>query len=92
MKKRMVVLIVGMILFSVGCSRAKPAPIFDGAYLKYKNESEYLTITFKKSEGKNFEVVLSSDSEYFNPDYYIKPLKKGGKVLVTPSLKRPNGG
>lgn len=90
-KKHTILFVSAILLFLAGCSNRTPAPIFDGAYLKYTIESDYLTIKFSQLNSKYFEVILFSSDEDMLLNKFSKAKQDDGKVLVDKFMKRRSG-
>ncbi|MBU0468570.1 MAG: hypothetical protein KKF78_06690 [Candidatus Omnitrophica bacterium] len=90
-KRFLIIYLFCISLFFVGCSSRTPSSIFDGAYLKYKIDSDYLTINFTKVSNKYFEVSLVSSDEKMLVNNFVKTNKEDGKVLVDRFMKRRDG-
>ncbi|HBG62338.1 MAG: hypothetical protein A2Y03_02645 [Omnitrophica WOR_2 bacterium GWF2_38_59] len=90
-RKYLLIFVFCISLFVMGCSRRAPSPIFDGAYLKYKLDSEYLTVKFSKVNNKYFEIGFNFSNENMLVDNFVKTDQNDGKVLVDRFMKRRDG-
>ena len=94
---RKIPLLVLLILFLsglTGCGGFAPAPLKDGAYLKYQFKAKEFSgtckLTFKETKGGFFEII-ADDPRGLLGKPFAKPNPKDGKVMVNAWMKRRNG-
>jgi hypothetical protein len=95
MRRRLLLIILALSLSaSTGCGGFIPAPLKDGAYLKYQLRSKDFSgsckLTFKRVNNTYFEVI-ADDPKGILGSPFAKPNPKDGKVMVNMWMKRRNG-
>ncbi|MFQ5952037.1 MAG: hypothetical protein ACE5JK_01350 [Candidatus Omnitrophota bacterium] len=93
-KKFLLILLTFSLSVFAGCVSFAPAPIKDGAYLKYELRSKDFTgsckIVFKQVNNTYFEVI-ADDPDGLLGRPFAKPNRRDGKVMVNRWMKRRGG-